>query len=388
MRRRALLAVALAALLATSGCVGLGVLGDGAETPPEVDVVDEYGDLGTLEATRVTTFDTGNGTEETRALVRVDLSGDRFRQFERVLAPESRAGDVTVVDEDGAMLYDADENEVTRVPQTAGGARANRSAYLDRVVSAARSDDVAAPSEGVSPLPVVPATRSGPSIPADAIEGFEVEYLGTDRVAGRTAHGFELTAVSEAALSANRTLWLDSEYYYPLATSQRLTFGNRTVETSTRLTDVTFDADLPADAFAFEVPENATVETLDVPTQSFDSVRALREHVAFSVPEPEVPATYEFDGARYVGGNATRATLQYDSPDGQRLTVTKATSAPDEGFFESGENVTVAGRDAKYVTTPRTKFVSWTCEDARYSVVATDLDEDALLAVAESVACG
>ncbi|MUV61023.1 hypothetical protein, partial [Halobacterium sp. CBA1126] len=127
MRRRALLAVALAALLATSGCVGLGVLGDGAETPPEVDVVDEYGDVGTLEATRVTTFDTGNGTEETRALVRVDLSGDRFRQFERVLAPESRAGDVTVVDEDGAMLYDADENEVTRVPQTAGGARANRS---------------------------------------------------------------------------------------------------------------------------------------------------------------------------------------------------------------------------------------------------------------------
>ena len=388
MGRQTLLAVAVAALLVTSGCTGLDVLADDAVTPPDVDVAQRYESLDTLEATQVTTVDSGNTTNETRALVRIDVTDDRFSQFQRVLAPESRAGDVTVVDESGSLVYDADENAVTRVPRTDSYSGRNQAAYLERVVSAARGDDVAKPSDGVSPLPVVPATRTEPSIPEDAIEGFEVEYLGTQHVAGRTAHGFELTAVSEAALSVNRTLWLDSEYYYPLKTDQRLDYRNRTIEASTRLANVTFDADLPADAFDFDVPENATVESLNVSAQSFDSANALREHVDFSIPDPEVPDGYEFDEAQYVGGNVTQASLQYVTAAGERLTVTKMPSAPNGSRgFDSGENVTVAGRAGQYVTTPRSNFVSWSCRDIRYAVVATDLDEAALLAVADSVGC-
>ncbi|MCG1003063.1 MULTISPECIES: outer membrane lipoprotein carrier protein LolA [Halobacterium] len=388
MGRQTLLAVAVAALLVTSGCSGLDVLADDAETPPDVDVAQRYKSLDTLEATRVRTVDTGNDTTETRALVRDDVSTDQRRQYRRILAPESRAGDVTVVDESGLLMYDASENAVTHLPWSGRRHDGNRSAYLQRVVSAARDGgDVAEPSDGVSPLPVVPTTGASASIPEDAIEGFEVEYLGTRTVAGRTAHGFELTAVSEAALTVEQTLWLDSQYYYPLHTTHRLDYRNRTIETSTRLENVTFDAGLPDDAFEFDVPENATVETLNVSTESFDSVSALRERVDFSVPDPAVPDGYEFAEARYVGGNVTQASLQYVTADDHRLTVTKTTSSSNAGGFTSGENVTVAGRDGQYLTTPRTKFVTWSCGDTRYAVVGTNLDKTALLAVADSVGC-
>ncbi|GAA0289119.1 LolA family protein [Halobacterium noricense] len=388
MGRQTLLAVAVAALLVTSGCTGLDVLADDAATPSDVDVAQRYDSLDTLEATRVTTVDDGNTTNETRALVRVDFTTDPPRRYQRTLAPESRAGDVTVLNESGALLYDADENTVRRVPRIDGWTTRNQSAYLARIVAAAHGDGVAEVSDGVSPLPIIPTTRSGPSIPEDAIEGFEVEYLGTQRVAGRTAHGFELTAVSEAALTANQTLWLDSEYYYPLKTSRRIDYRNRTIEATSRLKTVTFDADLPADAFHFDVPEDATGETLNVSTQTFDSASALREHVDFSVPDPEVPAAYEFDEAQYVSGNVTQASLQYVTADGEQLTVTKTTSGPNaNGWFTSGENVTVAGHDSQYLTTPRSNFVSWSCGDTRYAVVATDLEKESLLAVADSVGC-
>ncbi|MCD2199455.1 hypothetical protein LPA44_06025 [Halobacterium sp. KA-4] len=387
MGRQTLLAVAVAALLVTSGCTGLDVLADDTATPPDVDVAQRYDSLDTLEATRVTTVDSGNTTNETRALVRVDFTGNPPRRYQRTLAPESRAGDVMVVNKSESLLYDTDENTVTHVPRS-GGATRNQSAYLERIVASARSDDVAKPSDGVSPLPVVPTTRTGPPIPENAIEGFEVEYIGTQGVAGRTAHGFELTAVTEAALTANQTLWLDSEYYYPLRTSYRLDYQNRTIEATSHLENVTFNADLSTDAYDFDVPENATVETLNVSTRTFDSPSTLRNHVDFSIPDPDVPTAYEFEEARYLNGNLTQAALQYITADDQRLIVTKTISGPNATLgFRSGKHVTVAGHDGQYITTPRSKFVSWSCGDARYTVVATGLDEESLLTVADSVAC-
>ncbi len=388
MERSTLVAAAVAALLVTSGCAGIDAFAGDAESPPDGDVVRRFASLETVEASQVTSVDAGDGVNETRAHVRIDLTGDRYRQYQRVVSPESRAGDITVFNETGSILYDADENTVTRVPWTGRNAEWNQSAYLARIVEAAREDEVAEPSDGVSPLPVVPATGTGPSIPENAIEGFEVEYLGTETVADRTAYGFELTAVSEAALTGNQTLWLDSEYYYPLKTSRQFDYGNRTIETTARLTNVTFNGALPEDAFGFDAPENATVETLNVSSETFDSPSALRERANFTVPEPEVPEGYEFDQAQFLGGNTTQASLEYVDGDGERLTVTKMAYVSNTSNGLSGEAVTVAGQEGEYVTTSRAKLVLWSCGDTQYSVVATDLDEEAVLDVAESVGCG
>jgi outer membrane lipoprotein-sorting protein len=388
MNRRTLLTVAVVALLATSGCTSLDLFEGGTEAPPDVNVAQRYDSLETIQATQVSSLTSDGETNKTKIRVRADFTGENPLQHQRVLAPPERAGDRTVVNESAAVIYDASENAVTHVPRMNGTQRQSRGEYFAEIVAAARSDDAEAPATGVSPLPVVPATGSASTVPGEAIEGFEVEYLGTQTVSGRTTHGFELTSASEAALSVNRTLWLDSEFYYPLKTHQTLHTGNRTIEVTAELTNVTFNAEIPDETFAFDPPANATVETLNISSQTFDSIAAVREHANFSVPEPTVPEEYEFQRARYIGGNATQANLQYENADGDQLAVTKMTYVSNaSATFSAGENVTVAGQEARYVTTGTTRILTWKCEDSQFSIVATDLDQDQLIAVAESVGC-
>jgi outer membrane lipoprotein-sorting protein len=389
MGRRTLLAAVVAALVVTSGCAALSSLGSDDPSPPDVDVAERYESLETVEATQVSSVEFDGETNETRTAVRIDLSSTPPRQFQRVLGPAERAGDVTVLNDSGLLRYDASNNSVSRIPRSSStAALQDRSAFLASIVEAARDDEVAEPSDGVSPLPVVPSAGSTPAIPADAVDGFEVEYLGTDTIAGRTAHGFELTPASEAALSLNQTLWLDAEYYYPLKTHQVLDTDNRTFESERRLTNVTFNADLASDAFEFDVPEDATEESPDVSSESFDSVTDLRDATTLSVPSPAVPEGYEFERAQLFADNDTYVSLQYAADDGARLSVTKVDDVKnDSTVLESGENVTVAGNDGVFVTTGQTKLVTWACEETQFWITASNLDKDALLAVAESVAC-
>ncbi|WP_336037468.1 LolA family protein [Halobacterium yunchengense] len=386
MDRRALLPVALAALLAASGCIGIGVLGDDArQRPPDVDVAERYESLETLNATQVANVSFGDRTNRTEVRVRVDFTTEPATRLQRVLAPERRAGDRFAVNASGASRYDASENTVTRFETATAAAVRSRGEYFASVVDAAR-DDGTAPAAGVSPLPVVPQTAQAPGLPAD-VEGFDVEYLGTRTVAGRTAHGFELTAVSDAALAVDRTLWLDAEYYYPLETSQTFEYDGETVESTARLTDVTFDAELSGDALDLDAPPDATVETLDVGVETFESVEAVSEAAPLSVPEPDVPDGYAFERAQLYTGNATQVSLQYATDDGDRLTVTKMAYVSNGTGGLDGETVSVNGRDARYLTTGQNSLLSWACEDVQFSVVATDLDRAALVAVGESVDC-
>ncbi|WP_232688617.1 LolA family protein [Halobacterium zhouii] len=410
--RTAAVAVALAALLAASGCTALSLTPEDHPTPPTEDVEAQFGDLETLQATQVSTFAStngtfdhgtaGNNTTTTRSRVRIDFTGTT-RRYSRQLASPKRAGDFVVVNESATLVYDESENQATRIPRTRRLRMGDRGAHLARVVEAARSDGaVVEPADGVSPLPVVPATSSGPAVPTHEIDGYRVEYLGTRTVANRTAHGFRMTAVSAAAMDLNQTLWLDSEFYYPLRTNQTLRFDNQTMHVTTRLANVTFNGGLPDDAFQVDLPENATVNTTDVPeTETFDSRAALAGSVETSVPDPDVPEGYAFERATHMDGNVSwggddssrgnisQVSLQYTG-DGGRLVVSKMTGgADDNGSWTktTGDNVTVAGHDGRYLTTASSSMVTWSCDGHSYSVVATALDRDAILDVAASVAC-
>lgn len=389
MVRRTVLALALAVVVTTSGCTALGSLaGGGDAAPPEEDVAAAFADLETLSATQYSSLEYGNTTNHTRSSVRVAF-GDPLRQYHRTLAPESRAGDVSTVNATATVVYDASANEVTRVPRTGPGRR-DRGDYYASIVAAARTNGtVSTPSQGVSPLPVVPATNGGASVPTEDIEGYDVEYLGTDTVAGRTAHGFRMTPASPAAMEMNQTLWLDAEFYFPLETNQTVTLDNRTYHVHSRLENVTFNADLPPDAFSFDPPENATVDTLDVTTETYGSLAETRAKSSLTVPSPDLPEGYAFDSAQSFQGNLTQLTVRYESADGAPLVVSKVHTESTNGSvgLDAGEQVTVAGHDATYLATAQSSLVAWSCEGVRYSVVAGDLDRQALLAVAASVSC-
>lgn len=391
MSRQSLLALAFAGLLATSGCAALQSLGGGnAAAPPSEDVSAAFEDLETLSATQVSTLQHGNTTNHTRTAIRMSF-GDPPKQYSRVLAPDSREGDVSLVNASTMVVYDASANEVTRIPQSGFGSRSlDRGEYYASIVAAARNNEtVSSPATGVSPLPVVPATSRGASLPSDDIEGYEVEYLGTDTISGRTAHGFRMTPASEAAFDVKQTVWLDAEYYFPLKTNQTTTFNGSTYHTHSHLENVTFNADLPPDAFSFDPPDNATVDTFNVSSETYDSLDAARADADLSVPEPELPEEYTFEQAQRLTGNFTQLSLQYTNEAGARVVVSKVESSTNrsDGVLDVGENVTVAGHDGTYVATSQSSFVTFSCGDVQYSVVASDLDRAALLDVAASVAC-
>jgi outer membrane lipoprotein-sorting protein len=385
MNRRRAVVFVVAVLLLASGCSGVRVFGGGGgQSPPDVDVAAKYDQLETLSATQVSTVRTDNGTNRTRMTVRAGFREPQ-QQYVAIHGPTERAGDRQLTNGSVSLFYDASENTVTRVPLTDGPTSMDRGQYYARVVAAARDDEqVENPSGGVSPLPVVPAT-TGEHGPARTIEAYDVTYLGTDTVADRTTHGFRLTASSAAAVDFTRTLWLDAEYYYPLRVNQTVRLENETYHSSLRVENVAFNADLPDGTFELDVPENATVETPN-DARTFDSLAALRENVTMSVPDPDVPDGYEFVGARLVDRNGTQVTVQYGD-DGALFVSKSATISNETDRFGSGENVTVADHDARYLTTGQANMVTWSCGGNEYSVVGAPLGKEALLAVAESVAC-
>ncbi|MFC3476411.1 DUF4367 domain-containing protein [Halobacterium litoreum] len=385
MSRRPLLAVAVAALLVTSGCNAIGTLGggSGADVPNE-DVEAEFAELETMEATQVSVSTFGNTTNRTRSHLYAAF-GDPVRQRQRVLSPESRAGNLVIANETTTVIYDDAANNATLIPRTATSS-VDRSAYYASIVAAARENGTVDPETGVSPLPVLPA-RQGSSVPTEDIGGYRVEYLGTDTIADRTAHGFRMTPTTDAALTSNRTVWLDAEFYYPLKTHVRATLNDRTIEVESRVENVTFNADLPGGIFDFEPPENASVETLNVSAETYDTPEALREAVDIAVPDPDVPEGYAFVRGQHYPGNASQVGLHYEGEDGATLRVSKMAYVTNGTGLSSGENVTVAGREGNYLTTGRTKLLTWSCEESQYSIAASDLSKEELLAVAESVAC-
>ncbi|WP_232702106.1 DUF4367 domain-containing protein [Halobacterium wangiae] len=384
MRSQSYVPVAVALLLVASGCTGVLLFGgDGTQSPPDDDVAAKFDSLETVSGTQVFSFRSENETVHMRATVHIGL-GESTRQYQYVHAPAEREGDVYVSNESTSVTYDASEKSVSYVPHVGGVLSLDRGEFFARVVAGACEDEpIENPSSGVSPLPVLPATTTE----SDPIDTYEVTYLGTDTVDGRTVHGFRMTAASDAAVDFDRTMWLDAAYYYPLRMNQTVTLDGETYHTAMHLENVTYNDDLPTDVFTFEKPEGATVETRDFHVETFDSLSALRANSSLAVPDPDVPDGYEFHRAQVIQGNHTQLTLQYESEDGH-LTVSKspATSA-EPNAHPGGENVSVAGYEGRYLSTGQYNLVTWSCERTRYSVVGSTLDEEALVEIAQSMAC-
>lgn len=396
---RQTIALCAAALLLVSGCAAVpGLDGEQARPPSGDEVAASFQDLDSLSATKVRTVETNDTVNRTRATVRLavgDEPGD-VERFRRVVAPDAEAGDVVARRGAEVVVYDASESEATRFPRPVVPAQfADRGEFYARVAEAARDGETVA-ADGVSPLPVVPAAGGGPSV-GDAVEGYEVEYLGTETVSGRTAHGFRLSAVTDAALTANRTLWLDAEYYYPLRSVRTSAFENETYHVQSALRNVTFDDGLDAGAFSWSPPPNASVEALGVGEDAYDSRSAFADAAPLSVPRSDTPDGYAFEHGRVLDGdNYTQVVTEYASggdSGASMLAVSKyapdneTAASEDASLLSAGESVSVAGRNATFLRTEYATAVQWRCGDVRYTVLATDLEKASALRVAESVAC-
>ncbi|WP_049925219.1 LolA family protein [Halopiger goleimassiliensis] len=117
---------------------------------------------------------------------------------------------------------------------------------------------------------------------------YDLEYQGTEEVAGREAHVLGVDLRSEAVKQGvsvllgdteyvyaletveapdeidvvEQTIWIDAEYDYPLQERQVFEFGDgERYEMVERFETVSFNGDLDDELFEFEPPENVTVES-------------------------------------------------------------------------------------------------------------------------------
>lgn len=375
--------------------VGLDALvGEGAPTDQTrtENASTQLESLDSLTATREVVTTRGNETSRTveRVALRPDTGDSRAT---RVSGPG--LNDVRVSNGSTLWLYDRDSETVKRLTVE----RTGSTSRLDRIVrlvsqlnlSADATAESSAEDIGVSPLPVVPTgSQSQQTVgPAQAQGSYTVTYQGTESVDGRATVVVELSqssSVSEPVANFTQTLWLDSEWYYPLKQRTAWMQGGQQQAITTTYTNVTFTPDLTTSTFVFDPPANATVETPDTPDQQqYDSVAPLREDATLSVPVPTIPESFTLARATRTTGRIDSIGLRYVNSSS---VVTVAKLSPRIEPRTDGEILTVAGQRATYRNLGPKQVITWSCNGVQYKVGGRNLPEGQLADVAHSVGCG
>lgn len=355
---RRLAAVAAVLLVALSGCAGMPFGADDMSAEEISEKVEQqYQDIGTYTGTVTTEMVTGNETRTTTANVWVNQSSGEMR-YEYV-SPERMNGTVLVSNGSTMWMY----NETT---------------------DTARKTDVSKfGSQGMTNFS---------KVIRNVLENYNVSYAGTETVGDRSTHVLSMTPKNGSEMAEfiqNYTLWVDKDNWFPVKRHSVSSFGGETYEVKTTYTNVTFDADVPADVFEFEPPADAEVTENTIPDrEQYESVGAADEAVPFEVTEPQnLPDGYELGNVTVTSNDDYSAvSLSYEN-ETETLTVTQSnrTGLPG-GTTDSAENVTVGNETGTYTEFGDTAILRWTCGGESYTVTGS-LSKSELVAVAESVDC-
>lgn len=354
------------------------------ETTPSVDsnVSERYQSLDALSATRATVIER-NGTVNTRKRYAVTLVPGSGERRLRLVDGDADRYDLRVSNGSVLWLHDRDRAIVRRIalsgpPEpTATPDRIRRLLLRTNLTS---GGETSGEPPGVAPLPVVPQVGTPP---ADGpTSGYAVRYVGTATIDERATYVVRITPRSGGPY--RQTLWLDTEWLYPL--QQRTAWRDDGVRTelTTTYTNVTFNPAVPSETFRPELGPNTTVETTETPeTTAYRRLAALRANSSVTVPSPDVPPSYELAYATRTEGAVHGVGLRYVNRT-SRLTVsmynfTYEATDPDE-------RRRVDGRPASLTRGPTTSL-SWNCDSYRYTVRGTGVPTAEIVTVARSVGC-
>ncbi|WP_121821544.1 outer membrane lipoprotein-sorting protein [Halostella salina] len=377
--RSSLPALLLVGMIALSGCLGAVAPGDSAtetetddptterpdeqaatatetaesddettEPPTDEELTESFRErlsgLDSITMTQEMTYviDGNETTTETRTWARFDTGESRTK----TLSPEAASGDVTIINESAMQRYDESESTVT---------------VYDR----------SGTSQGT-----LGTTFGG-------LENASLQYEATEQVDGERTYRVSITPTNTVGTDVEVTGWIDAETYFPVRYESAAQTGEYNVSTTVEYENVTLNPDLPDSTFTFEdLPDDVTFETYETPdTETYNSREALTAASNLSVPDPDVPAGYEFESGMTVTGNTEQVSITYTNGT-DRFTVTKIAATYDT----NGENVTVGDQQGAYDELGSTAMVSWTCDGRTYSVTGP-FDEDGLVEIAESMAC-
>jgi outer membrane lipoprotein-sorting protein len=330
---------------------------NGSAPPAGDEVVERFRErLGSLE-TAVMTVETnvtvdGNRTTSTEQRTWVDYENDRLRSE----IETDRSETITVRNESWTVTYDVENEQVHRF----------------------ENDGDAGPRTTVDRL----------------LNGSDLGYEGRERLDGEATYRLRVEPTNTGSMSGSvdATVWVDTETYFPEAAHVETDSERFDYEMDAQFRNVTLNASIPADRFTIDVPEDAEEPDYSMPERtSYDSLSALRNGTNRSVPDPDVPAAFDFEEGSVVEGDDYHAiTLRY-ADDEDSLHVSKRPAIDyDYGESDRYEAVTVGNHTAYYTefeyNETTTSVLVLPCADSTYSLFG-DLSKEESVDVAESLAC-
>ncbi|WP_330989847.1 LolA family protein [Salarchaeum sp. III] len=369
--RTGLLVGLVLVLVTLAGCGGL-------QTAEDIPTGDEartgYAELDGVAGTVEYRYNSTETSSVTRASVITRPDAGVTRR--EILAPAQLTGDITVTNGSVYWRYDASANTATRTSLGASGPVNTSNAGFVRSVFANLTSSGTGSLVADPALPVGPLNINGEEGSQTAIEfmgetKFDVEYAGTETVAGRQTHVVELGHVNATGdgLSTyveNATYWFDAEYFLPLKVTTTLSIDGERTRAIKRYTNVTFPGDLGSERFQFTPPANATVETQSVPRPAtFETAAAAARRVSFDVATPTVPPGYDLETARVSQfQNRTTVSLTYENATSEFSVVTR--NPPISAL--DGRTVSLGPVNATTVTVDDITVYRWQCSGVEYTV--------------------
>lgn len=344
--KRVGLTVALVALVALSGCLSTGVLDDQKEEQVVEEFTDRVDEIDAYHATMIATTTIDGESEEIRTEVWARLKTGETRR--KILAPEDRAGDLTV--SNGSVMWTYDESDGTATRMDIGDVETDVTlgSYLDELT-----------------------------------ERYDVAYNGTATVDGEETYKVTLlpNASVESPIESTMTLWLDTDRMFPLKVH---TDVGDNISTTVRYTDLEVNPDIPDERFQFDPPDGVEIEESGMPDfEQYDTRAALDDATERDVPDPDLPEGFAFESGTVSQQNdSQRLSLAYSNGT-DRVSIGVIDGRE---FQAEGESVDLGEHTGTYDSAGDVGMVVWTCNGTQYSVTGT-LDRSALVNVAASVDC-
>jgi len=226
----------------------------------------------------------------------------------------------------------------------------------------------------------------------------DVSLLGTEEIEGREAYLLEMTpkGTGEEAPAYSMKVWIDKETWMELGYEMYDSSGTLTSKVEIR--DLKVNTGIPDSEFEFKIPEGATVKTMDTEEIELPEELSLEEakgRVGFEILIPAyLPEGCTFSHAMAYNtsetapeGQAYEAVILTYVKGKESISITEAVyedQAPESAIMDSAEDISVNGKDGKYLVFGDMKILRWKIGNVNLSLTAS-LEKDELLKIAESI---
>jgi outer membrane lipoprotein-sorting protein len=306
----------------------------------------------------------GNQTQESEIRI-LRKNPDKMKTI--TIKPEEEAGAIVVSDGEFIWAYNPKTNTVTKME-------------MPETLTQGETDYV--------------------GIISDLLNETDISLLGMEEIDGRPAYLLETSLKDEEEgfrFTDGMKLWVDKETWMPLRYEMYDSNGGLMIEIE--ILDLEVNAGIPDSEFVFEVPEGATVKTVDmdsfeIPEQT--TLEEARESAGFEILVPEyLPEAYTFNHST-VSNNSWIApegqacetvSLIYENEDGDAIYLSEAVyeaESPEAPIMNTAEDVSINGVEGKYLAFGDMKILSWEIGNIDLSLTAS-LEKDEMLRIAESI---